>query len=224
VKRRLVLIALGLWLVIWLGWPLVSPPTTHIDLPKIASMDVVMTALDGDLDTALEHLAKAKKPWRRWWDRIWRVLNFLFLAALLVKLLREPVKKFFADQRRDREEELADLERLKAEAEAEYQRVEDKLSGLSKEIDELKAQFAERADKMKDEVLEQARFESDLILRKAQSAAEARFWVSRERLRAEIIELAATEAERIVTRAITADDQRRMIEDYLYGLKAGQGR
>lgn len=223
-KRRLVLIALGLWLVIWLGWPLVSPPTLHLDLPKIVSMGALMTALDGDFDTSLEHLAKAKKPWRRWWDRIWRILNFLILATLLVKLLREPVKKFFADQRRDREEELADLERLRAEAEAEYQRVEDKLAGLSREIDELKAQFAERAERMKDETLEQARFEADLILRKAQSAAEARFWVSRERLRTEIIDLAAAEAERIVTRAITADDHRRMIEDYLTGLKVGQGR
>jgi F-type H+-transporting ATPase subunit b len=221
VKRRLFLIGVGLWLVIWLGWPLVSPPTLYVEAPKIGSTAAVFSALTLDLAAARAALAKVKKPWREWWDRIWRVLNFLILVILMVKLLRAPIRKFFADQRQEREAELEELERLKDVAEDEYHRVEDKLNGLSREIEELQAHFRERGERVKDEVLTQARYESELILRKAQAAAEARVRVLRERLREEIIDLAASEAERIVTRAITASDRQRLLNDYLTGLKAG---
>jgi F-type H+-transporting ATPase subunit b len=224
VKRRLFLIGVALWLVIWLGWPLVSPPTMFVETPKLHTTAAVFSALTLDMDAANAALAKAKPPWRLWWDRIWRVLNFLILVMLLFKLLRGPAKKFLADQHEQREAELAELERLKAEAEDEYRRVSDKLSGLSREIEDLKAQFQERAARVRDEALAQAGYESNLILRKTEAAAEARVRVSRERLREEIIELAAAEAERLVTRAITADDRRRMLDEYLTGLKTGTGR
>jgi F-type H+-transporting ATPase subunit b len=224
VKRRLFLIGVGLWLVIWLGWPLVSPPTMHVETPQMHRTAAVLSALDLNMDAAAEAVAKAKPPWRRWWDRIWRILNFLILVSLMVKLLKEPTKKFFADQRQSRKAELEELEQIREEAEAEYRRVEDKLAGLSAEIEEVKARFAARGERMKDEALTQARYESELILRKTEAAAEARVRVSRERLREEIIELAAAEAERIVTRAINADDQRRMLDEYLTGLKANAGR
>ncbi len=223
-KRRLFLIGVGLWLVIWLGWPLVSPPTLFVETPRMQSTRAVLSALDLNMEAASAALAKVKQPWRQWWDRIWRILNFLILVVLMVKLLRAPTKKFFADQRQERETELAELERLKDSAEYEYQRVEDKLSGLSREVEDLQAQFRKRGERVKDEVLNQARYESDLILRKAQAAAEARVRVSRERLREEIIDLAASEAERILSRSITAHDRQRLLDDYLTGLKAGTGR
>lgn len=224
-KRRLPLIVVGLWLVIWLAWPLVSPPTMHYQPPRILSMESAITHLDMEthFNEALEAMAKAKAPGRQWWDRVWRVLNFLILAFLLIKLLREPTKKFFADQGRDRQEELEKLEAAKAAAQADYQAVQDKLSNLSQEIEELEASFSVRAERLRTEVLEQAKYESDLIVRKAQESAEARSREAQQRLREQIVDLAAAQAERILRQVITADDRLRLLEEYISGLGAQPG-
>lgn len=224
-KRRLPLIVVGLWLVLWLVWPLVSPPTIYIEPQPMHSIEPLVKALDMDarFDQAAEVLAKTKKPARQWWDRVWRILNFLILALLLFKLLRDPARKFFATQGRTRQEELERLEAAKAAAQADYQAVQDKLSHLSQEIDDLEAGFAERAERLRTSVLEQAKFESEMILRKAQEAAEARSRRARKRLRREIVDLAASRAEQVLRRAITADDHRRLLNEYVAGLTAQPG-
>ncbi len=224
-KRRLPLIVVGLWLVVWLAWPLVSPPTIYIEPHPMHSLAPLVKALDMDVHfgQAAETLAKTKKPWRQWWDRVWRILNFLILAWLLFKLLREPTKKFFSSQRQTRQEELAQLEAAKAAAQADFQAVQDKLSHLSQEIGELEAGFAERAKRLRASVMEQAKFESEMILRKAREAAEARSRRAQQRLRHEIVELAAERAEQVLRRAMTADDHRRLFDEYLVGLTAQPG-
>ncbi|MBU0514167.1 MAG: hypothetical protein KJ621_05285 [Proteobacteria bacterium] len=224
-KRRLPLIVVGLWLVIWLVWPLVSPPAVYYEPSPILSVGHVVTHLDleAHFNQAAEVMAKSKAPGRRWWDRVWRVLNFLFLVWLLVKLLREPVRKFFSDQGRSRQEELEKLEAAKAAAQADYQAVQEKFLRLSQEIEVLEAGFAARAERLRAEVLEQAKYETALILRKARETAEARSRRARLRLRREIVELAASQAERVLRQVITAEDHRRLLNEYLSGLTAQRG-
>ena len=76
-------------------------------------------------------------PTAKWWDLLWRTLNFAVLAIVLAKLLSKPIANGLKGRRQSIREEFEDLEDRKAEADKVYQEYEEKLSSIEQEIDEI---------------------------------------------------------------------------------------
>lgn len=159
--------------------------------------------------------AGGKSAFRHWWDIIWRVLNFVILAYLIYRLAKGPTKKFFASQREKRSEELEDLERAKREAAAAHEATLAKLADLPVRIKELEDQFAGRCDRIREAEIERARVEADLILGRARDAAATTFREAEVELRAEVVDMAAAEAERVIREIITDTDHDRLVNEYV---------
>ncbi len=163
--------------------------------------------------------AAEKSAFSFYWNNGWRIVNFLILAGLLFKLLKEPAAHFFKGKREEAEASIAELEEARTKAQA--------------ELDELKAKLAE-ADRDMAEILEKLKTMAlkgrESIIHDAQNIAEeiiyqAKVIVENELARAKA-ELLASSAEAVIASArtklasrLTPADQERLLSEALAKMK-----
>ena len=116
--------------------------------------------------------AEELPEWRKIWDVVWRVLNFLILAGLIVKYGRQPMKDFLAGQRDTLAEEIKEMEEAKAEAEADLKDIEDRIAGLADELGKFEESVASQAAKVREEIMATAEFEANAILERTKRQSE----------------------------------------------------
>lgn len=152
------------------------------------------------------------------WMNTWRVLNFLILAFFLVKLLREPLARYFKDAARLIREKLEETEKASVEAEREVEKVERRLKAIDEEISKLEQVIGEQGERERDKIVANARQSADHMLEKARIEAAMMVREARSQLRREVIDLAVTMAEERIRKAIDSDDQERLVNEYLKDL------
>ncbi len=148
-------------------------------------------------------------------DLLYRVLNFAVLVLLLVKFLKKPVANGLASRRRTIQDEFEDLESRKAEAEAKYKEYEARISRLDEEVEKIIAAAVSQGEAEKAKIIADAERAAEDIKRQAESAVANEIAQVRQRLRAEIAEEVTRAAEKMISDSLTADDQQRLVEDYL---------
>lgn len=166
--------------------------------------------------------AAAPPAWRIYWDWGWRIINFLILAFLIVKLAKKPLKDFFTSQRAQVADELEVMNKAKAEAEAELKAIEDRTAGLAAELDKFEQALTETAERDRRRLVEEAATESELILERAQLQAEMNLAQAKRNLAAEIVALAAELAEDKLKQAVSAADQTRLLEEFTANAQAAK--
>jgi F-type H+-transporting ATPase subunit b len=154
-----------------------------------------------------------------WWNYGWKIINFLILAFLIVKMAKEPMKEFLKKQRETAAEDLAKMEERKKEAKAEQERITQMTAGLAKELAAFETALSETAAKEREELLETAKSESKLILERAEVWAEQALGDARQKLAAEMLEQAAEIASETIQRNITDQDRQHFFEEFNSGLK-----
>ncbi len=149
------------------------------------------------------------------WVVVARLLNFAVLVGVLVYFLRAPIARYLARRSSEIRGELAEAAQAREEAVAELASIERKMQALPGEIEALKARGAEEiaaeearirrsADAERERLLEQARREIELQLRAAERDLVRR-----------ASELIVGLASDRIKRAITEEDQKRLVDQYL---------
>ncbi len=157
--------------------------------------------------------------WRKWWDLGWKIVNFLALAFVIVKLAKQPLKDFIKKQRETASENLAAMEERKKEALAEQERIAQMTAGLAKELEDFEKALAEVAAKDREAMLEDAQAESKLILERAEIWAEQALLHARQRLAAEMLDQAAEIASETIQKNINDQDRDKFFDQFNSGLK-----
>jgi F-type H+-transporting ATPase subunit b len=153
------------------------------------------------------------------WMQSWRVLNFLILAYFLVRLLREPLTRFFRESAQGIREHLQGTEEACIEAERQLEAVERRLESLDDEIQSLRRLIAEQGERERDKIIANARATAEHMLEKAKLEAGYRVRQAQRQLRREVIEEAVSISQERVRTAIGSRDQQRLIREYLQDLK-----
>ncbi|MFH1057867.1 MAG: hypothetical protein V1797_04185 [Pseudomonadota bacterium] len=161
---------------------------------------------------------KALPEWRVIWNQVWKILNFLILAFLLVKLARKPIKDFVSGQKTSVAETLETMEKAKAAAEAERLAVEQRTAGLVQELTRIEDYLTEQASRERENMLQEARKEAELIIARAETLSERALHEARRQLAEEMLDQAAAIAEQTLREAITADDRARLLDDFTRSL------
>ncbi|MEW5913920.1 MAG: ATP synthase F0 subunit B [Thermodesulfobacteriota bacterium] len=156
----------------------------------------------------------APAPWKIYWDWGWRIVNFLVLAVLIVKMARQPLKDFVSGQRAKVSSELEEMEKVKAQAQAELKAMQEKTAGLAQELESFEQALSAAAELERQRMLDDARQESELVLERARLGAEISLRRAKRRLAAEILELASTLAEEKLRAAVTSQDQSRLLGQF----------
>ena len=167
------------------------------------------TAGHGDV-----HVADSLSP-EKLKDLGFRVMNFLVLLIILVKFGAKPIANGLGARRKQIRDEIEDLEAKKVDAEKAYNEFSEKLESVEKDVDSIVEKAVAQAEIEKVRIIEAAEQSADDIKRAAEMAIANEVTAAKRSLKVEVTEQAAVMAEELIIKNLTADDQVKIIEDYL---------
>ena len=203
--RRGLLLAMSMLVLLWGGLTFASSGTdTH-------STDT--HGADKHGEAAHEGDALKAKGWVA--TDTYRVLNFAVLAGALVFLLRKPISQALDSRIKGIQAQLEDLEAKKAEAEKVLSEYNAKIAKLSQESEGIVAEYIRQGNEAKARILKEAEASAYKLEEQARRNIENEFELAKQRLQQDIFEKAMVKAEEIIKKNITADDQNRLVDEYL---------
>lgn len=150
-----------------------------------------------------------------WTDFMLRLLNFVILVAVLVKLLKKPLVNFFTSRREDIEKLLAELELKRKAAEQKSAEYSAKLASLQGETKKIIDDMIAEGEAERQKIIEGAEKQAEYIKQQAQLAIQQEVKSAKESLQAEIAELSVAAAEEILRKKMKAEDQERLVRDFM---------
>jgi F-type H+-transporting ATPase subunit b len=148
-----------------------------------------------------------------WGDILKQAVNFAILAGALVYLLKKPISSFLKDRSEQLRRSIEDAARAREEAAAKLSAIEARMSGIGDEIAALNRKMDEEAEEEARRIRETAQSEIERVRVQAQFAADQEVKKARVELRKEAAELATAAAGEIVKKAMTAEDQERLVRE-----------
>jgi len=149
-------------------------------------------------------------------DLLYRTINFTLLVIILFIVLRKlPIKEYFSSRIEGIKKELEELKRQREAAERKEQELESKLKAFEGERKEILEQF--RADGLaeKERILAEAGERAKQMLEQAGVSIQYEMQTAKEKLKQEVVALAAQRAEEIIAREMTDKDQDRLVNEFI---------
>lgn len=144
-----------------------------------------------------------------------RVMNFVVLVVALFFVLRKPVAQALNGRIQGIKEQLDDLEEKKKEAEKQLAQYNERLSLLDKESEKIVAMYVQQGKDAQARILEEAKASAEKLEAQAKRNIEHTFQQAKLKIQEEILEKAMAKAEAKIAEKITAEDQDRLVDDYL---------
>jgi len=154
-------------------------------------------------------------PTTKWWDLLWRTLNFAVLLIVLIKVLAKPIANGLHARQKSISEQFTDLEERKVEADQAYQSYEDKLASINKEVSDIIQSAISQGEAEKERIINDANRAAEDIKRQAEMAIQHELTEAKLKLREEVANQAVVMAEELIRKNLQEADQVKLIEDYL---------
>ena len=148
-------------------------------------------------------------------DFIWRCVNFAVMAGLLGYFVSKPIRNGLQNRRAEIEKALADANAAREAAEAKAREYQEKLAKAAAEIDTIYAAIRREGELERDRILASATEMAAKIEQEADSKAASAVARARAELRAEAARLAVELAEELLSKNVTAADQKRLVDEYM---------
>ena len=162
---------------------------------------------------ALAESAEGPKGWVA--TDTYRVMNFSVLFIGLFLLLRKPAAKALRDRIKGIKDQLAELEVKKAEAEKQLETYNEKLAELDKEAERIVEEYIKQGNEAKAKIIKAAESTAVRLEEQAKRNIEHEFKQAKEKLQEDVLEKALAKAEEMLKERITADDQNRLVDEYI---------
>lgn len=148
----------------------------------------------------------------------WEILSFGILFFLLYKYAFPGLLGMLEEREKKIRDSLDQAERHRAEAERKLKEYEAKLAAASKEADALLAQAKERAQRLMDENEQRMTTEAERIRGDATREIDQERRRAIQEIRSQTTDLALMVAEKVVGKALTDADHRRLADEALEAL------
>ena len=145
----------------------------------------------------------------------YRVMNFAVLAIALFLLIRKPASNALDDRIKGIKDQLSELEAKKKDAEKNLEEYNEKFSLLEQEAEKLVEEYIRQGNEAKARILEEAKLSADKLEEQAHRNIEHEFKQAKLKLQKDILEKALVKAETLITDKITAEDQDKLVDEYL---------
>ena len=144
-----------------------------------------------------------------------RVMNFVVLLAALIFLLRKPLSKALSSRIQTIKDELESLETQKAEAEKKLAQYNEKLSELESEAEKIVQGYIQQGNDAKAKILKEAEATAEKLQEQAKRNIEHEFSKARQELQRDVVEKSLVQAEEMLKKSITDQDQDKLVNEYL---------
>jgi F-type H+-transporting ATPase subunit b len=154
---------------------------------------------------------------------IWTVVIFLVLLAVLYKFAYPHILGA-VEAREQRIRELLDAAvRDRAEAEALLAEQKRQLTEARHQAQQLLAEGRQAGERVREDIMARARAEQEEFLLRARQEIQQERDQAIDALRREVVDLAIAAASRLIGRNLDADDDRRIVQEFLGQVDAGAG-
>ncbi|MCW8800343.1 MAG: F0F1 ATP synthase subunit B [Desulfobacter sp.] len=150
----------------------------------------------------------------------WKVLNFVLLVLGCFFIAKKPVAQFFSSRTKGIEEELTDLEQKKADAEKKLAEYEARFRNLEQESEMIVEDYIKQGEDAKKRILEEAEAQAEKLEGLAKRNIEQEFKAAKAALQQEVVDRAMEQAEALIKKSITTQDQNRLVDEYLKKVEA----
>lgn len=144
-----------------------------------------------------------------------RVMNFVALMIILIKFGAKPIGAALSGRRKQVKDDLASVEAQKADAERTYKEFSAKLASVEKDVSQIVDKAIAQAEIEKLKIIERAEKMAEDIMRQAQMTVANEVTAAKRMLKNDVADQAAVMAESLIMKNLTADDQVKIVEDYL---------
>ena len=148
-------------------------------------------------------------------DFIWRSVNFVVFAAILIKLVVKPAKAFFGKRSQDIATSLEDLEAQKAAATQAVKDAEARLAAVAAERDKILQMFIDEGEMEKAKIVEKAEAVATRIREMASLTIQQETKKAVRDLKVEVAQMATQLAEDLIKEKVTYADQQKLVGEYL---------
>ena len=145
----------------------------------------------------------------------YRVMNFVVLLVALILILRKPISQALSARIKTIKEQLESLETQKAEAEKKLAQYNDKLSQLESEAEKIVQGYIQQGNEAKAKILKEAEATAEKLQVQAKRNIEHEFSKARQELQREVVEKSLIQAEEMLKKTITDQDQDKLVNEYL---------
>jgi F-type H+-transporting ATPase subunit b len=153
--------------------------------------------------------------WRSTYDIVFKWINFIILAFVLVKFGKAPLMNFLRGKKENLSREIKQIENKKAE-------LKGKIKETSKILDESEVRFAEikerivrQGEQKKEAIIQTAQNQSKTMLEEAKRRIDTHFIQAKNTFRVEMIDMAIDLAMERFPKEITAEDNEKLTVEYL---------
>lgn len=171
----------------------------------------------------LPAVALASGPgWRPTYDMAMKWVNFIILAAIIIKYAREPIKNFLAQQKAEVISEIDAMEADKARVIGEIDVARRQAAENRLRLAEMKDRLIAQGETRKQQIVDQAREQGQLMLEEARKKMETRIFQAKEALKMELADMAFEQASQQLPRIISDSDNQRLLDQYMQGMHLEQ--
>ena len=154
------------------------------------------------------------------WSWVFKFVNFIVLAGILVKFAGKPLKEYLENRHRTIKNKLEEAERMLREAEALRVEYEKKIAKLDEEVAAFKETVVAQAEKEKKKILDEAAYLASKIKEQAKLTYEQEAKEAIDKIKEEIARQTIEKAEKIVMEKLTKDDHNRMVGEFIEKLRS----
>lgn len=151
---------------------------------------------------------------------LWQLINLALFLGLLVYFLRKPVAEFFRTRTQEVQDRIKKSEEDARRASELLSKLQGRLAEVEAELVAMKAAAEKHAEAEEVEILKAAEDEARRIADRAVLDIESRIRTARKELTVFATGLALDLARETVRRGLTADDQKRLLEEGFAALEA----
>ncbi len=148
-------------------------------------------------------------------DFAYRCFNFALMVGLLAYFVTKPVRKGLKNRTAEIEKTLADAQIAKEAAEAKHREYSEKLARATEEIAGIAASIRREGELERDKIISAAKELAVKIEYEAENKASSVVAKARAELREEAASLAVELAEDMLKKQVSADDQKRLVDEYM---------
>jgi F-type H+-transporting ATPase subunit b len=148
-------------------------------------------------------------------DFLYRCFNFALMVGLLLYFVTKPIRKGLKERTEEIRKTLADAQAAKEAAEARQREYSDKLARATEEIAGITEAIRREGELEREKILLAAKEMAEKIEKEATNKASGVVAKARTELREEAARLAVELAENLLKKQVSADDQKRLVDEYM---------
>jgi ATP synthase F0 subunit b len=153
---------------------------------------------------------------------LWQIANLVLFFAVLIYFVARPLTEAFRKRQVKIEEDLKQARERRAEAAKFEAEIHERMARLEREVEEIRSQGVADGESARTALEERARQESERVREASREEIERRVAAAKEQLRLVAAGLTASTAVEILSREITDEDRRRLLNDSVTRLREGR--